>query len=853
MLHNKFFLTAALLILGFWAPSEGAHAREIRVGIYANEPKIFLDSQGHASGIFPDLLREIAEREKWTLQFIPCVWQQCLEMVQTGELDLMPDVAQTESRLQLFEFHQTPALNSWSVVYRNPKVTIQSLLDLKNKSVAVLEDSVQEAYLRDAFHGFGFKANLVLVDSFEEGFAKVQAGQIDAVATNYHYGGYASDKFRLVETPIIFLPSHLFFAAKKATHSDLLTAIDYHLNQWQEDPKSPLFQVIKKWAGQTTITAIPTYAWWVLGGVIAIVLLMFGVASYLRSEVKKRTAEIQESERKLSAILDAVGAAIYIKDKSLRYQYVNRSACEILGQEAPGILGKMDRDLQDETTSALIMEADRHVIETGERYSGQDVIQLLHSEHPHTFLSVKIPLINAAGEAYGLCGISTDITDQLEFTKTLDRLARFDPLTGLFSRAFFFEEAERIFQSPDRPIAQAALLLINLDNFRDLNDTQGHQVGDLFLKAIADQFMVIKQPHYLLARLVGDSFVFLIDKLPNARNAIDRELRELVQQIHAAVTRPTQFGELTYHGSASIGISVFEPHAISIQEGFKQAELAMYQAKNFERGTTRFFEPQMQELAAARSQLESEVREAIDRGQFEVFYQPQVNTQGALISFEALVRWRHPKHGLYAPAAFIPLAESTGQILQIGRFVLETACAQLQIWSQQPETAKLVIAVNVCAREFFDEGFINRLINALSRFNVNPKCLELELTESQLLKDFDQTSVKLAALKGIGIRLSLDDFGTGYSSLSRLKNLPFDQLKIDASFVRDLVTNPSDSAIVKAIIDLGKTLHVEILAEGVETQAQMDILVALGCEKFQGYLHGKPMPISEVAANLLTG
>lgn len=845
---TRLFLLGLLIILATLFANGGILAREVRVGVYANEPKIFLNDQGEASGIFPDLLREIGAREKWTLKFVPCVWQQCLEMVEKGELDLMPDVAQTPARAELYDFHQTPALNSWSVIYRHPNVAIQSLLDLKNKSVAVLKDSVQQTYLQDAFKGFGFTAKLIPVDSFEEGFAKVQAGQIDAVAVNQHFGTYALDKFHLVETPIIFQPSHLFFVTKKETNADLLTTIDYYLNQWRDDSNSPFFHVIKKWAGQTTVTVIPTYLWWALGGVSLMGLLLFGIASYLRIEVKRRTAEIVDHQKKLSSILDAVGAAIYIKDKSLRYQYVNRAASEILGQKPEDIVGKLDRDLQDEKSSALITQTDRNVIESGRRYAGEDVVRLIGSDTAHTFFSVKIPLINSSGDVYGLCGISTDITDQLEFTKKIDLLAHFDPLTGLFNRAFFFEEAQRLLNSPDRPIAKAALILINLDNFKDLNDTQGHLVGDLLLKELADQFSLIKQNQHVLARLVGDSFVFLIHTLPPERSAIEREVNDLVQQIKSAVTRPKKLEDVTYHGTASIGISIFEPHTVSVHEGLKQAELAMYQAKSLDRGQTRTFEAQMGEIAAARLTLESELGEAIENGQLEVFYQPQVDKGGTLISMEALIRWHHPKHGLYAPAAFIPLAESTGQILSIGHFVLESACEQLHRWSTQPDMAKLVIAVNVSAREFFDEGFIDRVIRTLSKFSFNPGCLELELTESQLLQDFEGTMVKLNALKGIGLRLSLDDFGTGYSSLSRLKNLPFDQLKIDAAFVRDLVTNPSDSAIIKTIIDLGKTLHVEILAEGVETQAQMDILIALGCEKFQGYLHGKPMPMQELMA-----
>lgn len=823
-----------------------ADMREIRVGVYSNEPKIFVDKNGEATGIFPDLLREIAAKEKWNLKFVPCEWQHCLEMVESGDLDLMPDVAQTEARLARFDFHKTPGLNSWSVIYRNPSIKIQSFLDLENKSIAVLKDSVQQSYLRNALNGFGVNARLIPIDSFEEGFKRVESGQIDAVAANHHYGTYASKRFHLAETPIIFLPSSLFFATKKGSNADLLTTLDYYFNQWREDPHSPFFRILKKWTGEATIAVVPQYIWWALGVIAFAVLFMTGIAAYLRKIVKKRTAEIQESENKLNSILSDVGSSIYIKDNTLRYQYANRATCESLGRKESDIIGKLDSDLYDTHEAAQIMQTDRNVIESGHRYTGEEVIRRLANEPPRTFFSVKIPLINALGKIYGICGISTDITDQLEFTKKLDRLAHFDPLTGLLNRSFFFEEVERLLKNPDRPIGQAAILLINLDNFRDLNDTQGHQVGDLLLIKIADQFNEIRNSHHLLSRIVGDSFAFLITTLPNGHSAIHREINGMIQQIQAAVARPKNLDGYAYHCSASIGVAIFDPLMLSAQDGFKQAELALYQAKNLERGSARIFEPQMQEVAATRLKLESELRIAIDNGQLEVYYQPQVDTRGTLLSFEALIRWNHPQHGLYSPASFIPLAESNGQILAIGQFVLISACKQLERWSKQPESSKIILAVNVSAREFFDEGFVDKVIQSLSRFSFNPTRLELELTESQFITNFDQALVKIAALKGMGLRLSIDDFGTGYSSLSRLKKLPFDQLKIDASFVRDLVTNPSDAAIVKTIVELGKSLRVEVLAEGVETQAQMDALIALGCEKFQGYLQGKPMPISQV-------
>jgi diguanylate cyclase (GGDEF)-like protein/PAS domain S-box-containing protein len=834
--------------IGLSALAADAQSREIRVGIYSNPPKLFLDSSGAPAGIFPDLLAMIGEQEGLRFTYIPCEWQQCLEMTASGKLDLMPDVALNEERLKLFDFHKTPALNSWSVIYRAPSVPVSSFLDLNRRSIAVLSQSVQQTYLQNALGGFGVDAQLLPVASFEEGFRAVQEGRADAVAVNHHYGSYAAKNFGLIETPIVFLPSSLFIVTGKGANADLLILFDYYFSQWREDPQSPLFDVLKKWTGQESLSVVPRYIWWALAGISAAVLLALGIAAYLRAEVRRQTARVREGEERLDAILNEVGSAIYVKDANLRYEYVNRVTSEVFDRAGPEILGKLDSDLFDAKLAQQLAQVDREVLETGRRYSGREVVPQGEGGPQRMFFSVKKPLFDANGAIAGLCGISTDITDQIDFQDKLDKLANFDPLTGLHNRLFFFSEAERLVERPDHPAGQSALILVNLDDFKELNDTAGHKVGDILLQQTAEQLAKIKHPDQLLARIVGDSFAIFIETLPAAKSALIAEINDLTAQILAEAARVKDLEGMPYHGKASIGVSIFDPEQVSVQVAFKQAELALYDAKNGAKGTFRIFEAEMEELAKARRKLDNELREAISGGQLLPYYQPQVDAQGRLHAMEALVRWNHPAQGLRLPATFIPLAESSGQILALGQIMRDAVCRQLGLWANDPLRSKIIIAVNVSATEFFDEGFVGSVIDSVSRHRFDPGRLELELTESQFIKNFDQALVKMSALKGIGVRLSLDDFGTGYSSLSRLKQLPFDQIKIDASFVRDVVTSPSDAAIVQTIVKLGAALGVEVLAEGVETQAQKDRLLELGCEKFQGFLDGAPMPVEQAEA-----
>lgn len=841
-------LALAVAGVGLMSPAAQAQSREIKVGIYSNAPKLFIDSTGTPVGIFPDLLAIIAEQEGLRFTYVPCEWQTCLEMTAAGKLDLMPDVALNEERLELFDFHKTPALNSWSVLYRAPSVPVTSMLDLEHHRIAVLSQSVQQSYLNNALGGFGVDASLLPVASFEEGFRAVQEGRADVVAVNHHYGSYAAKTFGLIETPIVFLPSSLFIVTRKGTNADLLALFDDYFNQWRDDPQSPLFDVLKKWTGEESLSVVPRYIWWALAGISAAVLLALGIAAYLRAEVRRQTARVREGEERLDAILNEVGSAIYVKDTGLRYQYVNRVTSEVFNHAGPEILGKLDADLFDSRLAQQLTQVDREVIETGRRYSGREMLPQGEDGAQRMFFSVKKPLFDAHGAIVGLCGISTDITDQIEFQDKLDKLANFDPLTGLHNRLFFFSEAERRVTRPDHPLGQSALMLINLDDFKELNDSAGHKVGDLLLLQTAQQLARIKKPDQILARIVGDSFAIFIETLPASKPALIAEINALTAQILADAAWVKDLDGMPYHGKASIGVSIFDPAEVSVQVAFQQAELALYEVKRDAKGAFRIFEAEMEELAKARRKLDTELREAISGGQLLPYYQPQVDAQGQVRAMEALVRWNHPAEGLRGPVTFIPAAESSGHILAIGQIMRDAVCRQLGLWANDPVRSKITLAVNVSATEFFDEGFVSSVIDSVSRHRFDPARLELELTESQFIKNFDQALIKMSALKGIGVRLSLDDFGTGYSSLSRLKRLPFDQIKIDASFVRDVVTSPSDAAIVQTIVKLGAALGVEVLAEGVETQAQKDLLQELGCMKFQGFLNGAPMPVEQAEA-----
>jgi diguanylate cyclase (GGDEF)-like protein len=460
---------------------------------------------------------------------------------------------------------------------------------------------------------------------------------------------------------------------------------------------------------------------------------------------------------------------------------------------------------------------------------------------------VKLPLRSDDGRIYALCGISTDITAHKLAEEAIHQLAFFDPLTKLPNRRLLLENMHTAISSSDRNEDFGALLFIDVDNFKDLNDTLGHHVGDMYLQQLALRLGSCTRAQDTLARQGGDEFVVMLQSLDAQPQQAAQQARQVAEKILARLREPYHLEGKDFKSSVSIGVAMFSGKGISQDNLLKQADLAMYRAKEDGRNRVSFFDPQMQAQVNERTALEAELQEAITQQQFELYYQPQFRFDGLQIGVEALVRWNHPRRGVVSPGVFIAVAESSGLILPLGQWILAAACQQAVSWSTDPEKASWNVAINVSAKQFHQIDFVREVRDALQRSGVPAQRIGLELTESQLVDDLEGVVVKMTALKELGIRMSLDDFGTGYSSLSVLKSLPLDQIKIDQSFVRDLLTDQQDRSIVRAILTLGESLGIEVIAEGVETEVQRELLLSLGCQYFQGYLLGRPAPILQVA------
>ena len=452
---------------------------------------------------------------------------------------------------------------------------------------------------------------------------------------------------------------------------------------------------------------------------------------------------------------------------------------------------------------------------------------------------------NNNGEPEKLIGFIQDITIRKENETRIEQLAYYDSLTQLPNRRLLLERLNKKIIDSKRSLHSNALLFLDLDNFKMLNDIHGHDYGDILLHQAAIRISQSIRIGDTASRVGGDEFVVILERLSIVPIQAAAEVEKIALKILQQLTQAYQIHEIQHSTTCSIGIVLFNDDKLSSSELMKQADIAMYQAKQAGKNTLRFFDPMMQKDIAERAAIEAELHRAIAEHEFELFYQPQCNEVGEVLGAEALIRWNHPTKGLILPQHFISLAEDTGLIVPIGEWVITMACAQLKAWQTQGNTSRLSLSVNVSQKQFQQADFITKIDAIVNEYGVDPSKLKVELTESVLAKDLELTITRMNELGNMGIQLSLDDFGTGYSSLQYLKTLPLSQLKIDYSFVRDLMTDPNDRSIVKTIISMAKGLGLGVIAEGVETQEQKQYLLSEDCTLYQGFLFSKPIPIDK--------
>ncbi|OOG25575.1 hypothetical protein B1C78_06590 [Thioalkalivibrio denitrificans] len=559
------------------------------------------------------------------------------------------------------------------------------------------------------------------------------------------------------------------------------------------------------------------------------------------SREKAREQAMQASETRYREVLDNIKEVVFRTDVDGRLSFVNPAWEDLTDHTAEDSLGRnllefvhpLDRTQAEALCAAL---------GAGERDTCRQEMRYIRKNGDVRWVEVYARLGRTPeGTPSGMFGTIMDITERKLAEERVERLAFYDPLTGLPNRLMLNRCLVQAQALSDRNRAHGALLFIDLDHFKDINDTLGHQAGDMLLVDAGQRILGCVRESDTVARLGGDEFVVLLEGLSADAVAAGGEVRVVADKLIAALGQPFQLMDMERHCTPSIGATLFKGRLRSADELLKQVDLAMYRAKAEGRNRVCFFDRAIEETAGARVQLETDLRMAVqEMDRLELYYQPQVNLAGVLTGVEALLRWHHPRRGWVSPEEFVPVAERSGLIHQVGEWVLEQACARMAAWSKVPGMNELTMSVNLCALQLLDEGLEPMVLRALCRHGVDPGRLRLELTESVFLGHSEEILRTMKTLGAHGLTFALDDFGTGYSSLSYLKRLPLTELKIDRSFVDGLPGDPHDAAIVETIVTLARSLGLGLIAEGVEKEAQMEYLRMLGCDRYQGYLFGHP-------------
>ncbi len=701
-----FFLPLALMG-ALWGAS-----LDLRVGIYQNAPKIFIDDKGQPSGFFPELLLAIAQQEGWVLHYIPCAWDECLRLLEAGELDIMPDVAHTPERQKHFLFGHEAVFSSWSVLYHRRNVPIESLLELQRRRIAVMRQSVQSEAIKRELNSFGVKAEYVEVAHFDDAFAQLSMGSVDCVLANRFYTvpkPYVDDAVR---TNIMIQPAtiRLAFAPGRQV---LLERSDFWLKHLKADNASIFYSAYKRWLEPEPSAQLPMWIFWIL---VALLLL-----------------------------------------------------------------------------SALMALLFRRIA-----------------------LNRRVALAGALEE--------------------VERLIHHDDLTDLPNRFIFMDHIRQAINTYRHTQRSFAVVIFNLDNFREINEAMSHAAGDVTLRHVADTLRSILRQEDMVARFGGDEFALVLSGATS-----EMGLLRIMKEVSATFQTPFLIDRQPIYLTFSAGIALFPVHGEEMQSLLNNAISAMKKAKSEGKNSFVFFSPQMQDQLSERLLVVTRLREAIAVGGLTLYYQPKYEAQnGTLQGCEVLLRWFDERFAHVSPQETVTLAEEHGLIIPLGDFVLEQALKQQAQWEVEGLHPGM-ISINISALQLKETAFVERLEGLLTRLGVKGSQVELELTESQLMKNPAAAIEMLKRIHALGVGIAIDDFGTGYSSLSYLRALPITTLKIDRSFVSELPDDTQHANIARAVVALAKSMGLQTVAEGVETEAQAHFLREHGCDYLQGYLYAKPM------------
>lgn len=582
------------------------------------------------------------------------------------------------------------------------------------------------------------------------------------------------------------------------------------------------------------------FSLWTFMVTLVVSMLLISTLQSQRNSVARIS---RENDKKLRSVIDgALDAILTIDDAGLLVEF-NPAAERMFGYSKERVIGKSLGEFIVPPGLREVHDAGyRQYVLTGKEHMFNQRLEMTALRSDGSEFPIELTLTALKDDGLSLVtGFIRDISEQKRARQDIENFAYYDVLTGLPNRRLLVDRFQHAVLISQRANTYCALIFIDLDNFKILNDTKGHDTGDQLLIEVAKRIQNTVRSGDTVARLSGDEFVVILENLDASMNLAYQQATEVTQKLLEKINASYHLGLFEFNTSASMGVTLFKDSQIGFEGHLRHADIAMYQSKAAGRNTYRFYDEQTQEVVEKHFAIESALSSAIKNGEFHLNYQSIVDAEQKIVSAEVLLRWRHPQLGEILPAEFIPIAEKNNQIIKIGHWVLEQACQQIKAWETHPLLNKVRLSVNISAKQFLYINFIKELREIVTASGIDPGLIKLELTETAVIDNIDDVINKMKVLKKMGVRISLDDFGIGHSSLVYLKKLPVTQIKIDQSFVHDVMTDSSDAAIIQMILAVGRTIHCDIVAEGVEQFEQFELLKKFGCQYFQGYYFSKPL------------
>lgn len=818
-------------------------SQALKVGIYQNSPKVFIDDNGNPAGFWVDVLNEIAKINSWSIVYVPCAWNDCLNLVQETELDLMIDVAYSPERDRTFTFNNNVVLASWSEVYTRPGLQLNSILDLDGKTIGILKSSIQQDILEKEVQAFGIFPQLVEVDNFEDIFILLENREIDAGIVNNFLGRRNSQEYNVLRTNILINPARLHFITPNGDPKNILPELDLALESLIDNPDSIYYQARSRWLEPEKMFGWQDVLAMLVNSIIYLPffgLIFVALWNYLlKKEVAQRKLveqNLQESKDRYIKLTNSIPVGVFQTNNDYECLYVNQYCCQLMGLSEEKIKKKGWLDAIHPEDKDKVMREWVKSIKKNQSFELEYRIQRPDKSVIWVY-GQCLAEYDSDKNVKGYIGTITNISDRILAEQQLKHNAFHDRLTGLANRELLTERLELAIHKHKRNSeVRFAILFLDLDNFKVINDSLGHSVGDQLLMAVARLLQDFIRETDIAARLGGDEFVVLLEDIDGIQEAI-----VVTERILNALKHPFVLDNREVFIQTSIGITTSTDGEDSAQNLLRDADIAMYRAKQRGKGKYAIFDPTMHSQAVERLHLENDLRNALHKNQFVLYYQPIFNLDtGTIEGFEALIRWQHPEKGLVSPFKFIPVIEEMGLIIPLGEWILNTACQQLSFWQKQ-FNLPLKLSVNLSVRQL-NNCLLKTLDKILEIYQVFPNTLTLEITESMLIENIEVTSHLLEEIKAKNISISIDDFGTGYSCFSYLHRLPVDILKIDRSFINDLELDHRNQLIAESIIALSKSIGMSVIAEGIETHNQKIWLQNHGCKFGQGYLFSPPLP-----------